>query len=182
MTTTDPAARDDAHADLVRTARDEERPALEATESAAAAAATARAALEQLHAAEDEAWAEYSRTVDEAMQHAQSELDMAAARLRAERAASADELEHAVAQAADLVRGRIDELRVRAHLGRMDAAATASSTLDELDHALTELRQISQRIGHGASSALGDLRTEALEGMGSAVGVLRRLITRDSSS
>lgn len=162
--------------EVTRDAPDDERPALAATAAAAQAAARVRDALDDLHTKEDEAWEHYSEAVRQATSEAEAELAIAVARLRAERAASHEDLGLALDQAVESLRGRIDEARVRAHLGRRELESRTEEALDELERTARDLRQISGRLVREAAHDLDALRHDTLRGIGAAAGALRRLV------
>jgi hypothetical protein len=127
--------------------RDEVADRAGAVESASVAL---RAALDDLHQVEDDAWRRYAAELEEATLRLDAALSVASSRLRAEKADSPAELEDALEELATTWRSRADEIRVQTHLGALDARDAGLHVLDDLEAA-----------GHRISETLTAVRSDA---------------------
>lgn len=147
------------------------------TEDAETASSALRAAIRELHQADDEAWQHYATAVEAATLRFDAMLGMAAAKLRAERATSQHALEDVLEDVATSWRARADEIRVQTHLGEMDARDAGLHTLDDLERAEHGLRRALVLLRTGVGSSLASMRTEvrrALDEANVTVQELRR--------
>lgn len=152
-----------------------EQRALEAAGAFARAGTALRHCLDEVQAADDAAWKSYSEAADAAVAHLQAELILAGAQLSAERAADHDEVRRAAIAASHLARQRLDALRVRTHLGFMDAGALAERAIEELEMVTDGLRDGSRRLQSSAAGSLEDARrtvADAIHGAGRALMVV----------
>lgn len=147
----------------------------EALEAAGVVARAATALRHRLVAtpATDAAWAHYAETVEAAVFRLQLELVLAGARLTAERAHDHDDVHDALTTASEHGRQVVDTLRVRAHLGRLEAQSAAEEALGELDHLAADVRDASRRVQHSATTSLDELRHGATVAIRDVVAVLR---------
>lgn len=149
--------------------RDEVADRAGAVESASVAL---RAALDELHQVEDEAWKRYAGDLEEATRRLDAALSVASSRLRADKADTNEELEDALEELAVTWRSRADEIRVQTHLGALDARDAGLHVLDDLDaagHRLTEtLAAVRSDAGH-SFSALRERVQHTIDEVGRAV-------------
>lgn len=152
-----------------------EQQALEAAGVLARAGTALRHCLEEVHTADDAAWAAYSEAADAAIAHLQAELVLAGARLNAERAADHDEVRDAAFAASHVARQWLDDLRVQAHLGRMEAGSAADRAVEDLEHVARGLRAGTRRLGLSAAGTADEVRctvADAIHGAGRALMVV----------
>ena len=141
---------------------------------AEAATASLRDAVAALHQADDEAWRRYAVDLEEATRRFDTSVGLAAARLRAQRAASKEDLGSVLDEVVDLWRSRADELRVRAHIGRMDARDVVSDTVEELDLASQRLGTVLGRLRSDVGGSLVTMRAEVGGALDDAAAILDR--------
>ncbi len=151
----------------------EEGEALAAAGALGRAAAAFRHALDEVHAADDAAWAAYSRSLDDAARRLQAELLVAEAQLDAGRAAHTETVHDAVATAETALQEALDTLRVRAHLGRMDVSSTVTHALADLDHRAVAVRDAARRARSVAATTVDDAARAARVVLTDIVEVLR---------
>ena len=130
-----------------------------------AATEALRDALRELHRSDDEAWRRYAVDLEEATRRFDTTVGLAAARLRAERAASKEDLGAVLDETVASWRARADELRVRAHVGQMDVRDFVTDAVEELDLASQRLGSVIARLRSGLGGGLLGLRTEAGEAL-----------------
>ena len=94
---------------------------------------------------------------------------MAQAQLAAERAQRPEAVHDALATAGEALQERIDTLRVRAHLGRMDVASGVALAVDDLDRRVGEVRDASRRARYTTTSNLEEARQAAVVSAQSSV-------------
>lgn len=135
------------------------------TGDAETASAALRRAIAELHEADDGAWKRYAADLEHATLRFDAALGMAAATLRAERAASKPELEETLQAVAQAWRTRADEIRVQTHLGQLDAADAGLHALDDLE-----------RAGHQVATVLASLRDDVGTSLTSLRGAAGRAI------
>jgi hypothetical protein len=140
---------------------DDEERALEASGALARAAAAFRHALDDVHAADDAAWRAYSASLDDATRRLEAELAVARVQLDTERAAHADSVHDAVVSAGDALQERIDTLRVRAHIGRMDVESGLARTVADLERRAAEVRAASRRARETTTADVEEARRAA---------------------
>lgn len=133
-----------------------------------------RDAIRRLHDAEDRTWRRYAADTEEALDRLRADLAVNAAELRAGRSQDKADLEGALHQAGDALRGRAEEVRVRAHIAGLDARDVAGRAWGELE-----------RAGHALGAALSDVRAETTtftaglrDRTTDAIGVARRALLR----
>jgi hypothetical protein len=143
-----------------------------------AATAALRDALQELHRADDEAWRRYAVDLEEATRRFDTTLGLAAARLRAERAVSKEDLGSVLDDVVQTWRTRADEMRVRAHVGEMDVRDKVGDTLGELDLATQRLGIVLARLQGGVGETLSAMRTEVAEALDDVTRILRGLPAR----
>ena len=85
-----------------------------------AEAAALRATLDELDQIHRESWRKESAAARTAIAALQADLALATAEAEAERAASKEDLFHALSELVDACRGLVDDLHVRGHLAEMD--------------------------------------------------------------
>jgi small-conductance mechanosensitive channel len=124
-----------------------------------------RQAIQELHKSEEKAWERYAADLEQATVRFDSALDVAATRLRAEKAETSRELEDALEQMSASLRARADQMRVQGHLAEMEARDVASRTLDELDG-----------LGRRVTATLGSLRGDAGQSFESLKGAVHRAL------
>lgn len=132
------------------------------TEAVEHASEALRHAVAELHQADDVAWQRYADHLERATLRFDAAIAMAAATLRAERAAAKPDLVDALEAVTRQWRARADEIRVQTHLGELDAR-------DAGHHALADL----EAAGHRLADVLATVRGEAgasLTGLRSAAG------------
>src|SRR4051812_13861352 len=134
-----------------------------------------RAALDDLHTSEDVAWRSYADEVDRALVHLDVELQVAAARLRAERAESRDELSVALHEAAESWRSRRDDARVQARLLEMERRDAGRSAVEELHRARTEVERALSGLSHDLGATLQEARQATVSAIGRVAGAVRHL-------
>jgi hypothetical protein len=142
---------------------------------AEAATAALREAIRELHRSDDEAWRRYAVDLEEATRRFDTTVGIAAARLRAERAASKEDLGSVVDDVMETWRARADELRVRAHVGQMDVRDLVSDTAAELDLASQRLGAVVVRLRSEVGESLTLLRHEVTTALDDAGRILRGL-------
>lgn len=140
-----------------------------------AATAALRDAIRELHRSDDEAWRRYAVDLEEATRRFDATVGVAAARLRAERAASKEDLGAVLDEVVVSWRSRADEMRVRAHVGQMDARDLVSDTVAELDLATQRLGAVIALLRGSAGDTLTSLRREATDALDDAGRILRGL-------
>ncbi len=134
-----------------------------------------RAAVRELHEAEDEAWKHYAGELEAATLRFDSALGTASARLRAERAASKPELEQALQSLADSWRARADEIRVQTHLGQLDARDAGLHAIDDLDQSAHRVGQVLTSLRSDAGQSLASLQGQTRHALDEIGHVLRDL-------
>ena len=137
------------------------------------ATASLREALAELHRSDDEAWRRYALDMEDATRRFDTTVGLAAARLRAERAASAEDLGVVLDSVVDSWRSRADELRVRAHVGQMDLRDRLDETVAELDAAVQRLGGVLARLRGDVGETLASLRHETEQALDDAADILR---------
>ena len=118
------------------------------------AAALLREAVARKHEADSAALLGYRAEVERSLGRFQADLDVATAKLKAERAVSNPELRESLTLAQGPLRTAVDELRVRASIGRMD-----------LRDARTQLVTDSEGIGHGITAMLEELAHDTADSL-----------------
>ena len=162
MTTQQAKKRPSTRVHKVSGAEDEVRGKVSRTaEAVHDASGDLRDAVSALHEARDEAWKRYAAEVQEATIRFDAAMDLAAARLRAERAESREELADDLRDLASTWRGWADELRVQAHLGGMEARQFGSGAVDRLTEVGNRLGDLAASLGHAAGDSLSELRERA---------------------
>jgi hypothetical protein len=149
--------------------RDEVADRAGAVESASVAL---RAALDDLHQVEDEAWRRYASELEEATLRLDAALSVASSRLRAEKADTPEELEDALEELATTWRSRADEIRVQTHLGVLDARDAGLHVLDDLDaagHRITETLTAVRSDAEHSFSSLRERVQHTIDDVGRAV-------------
>lgn len=139
---------------------------------AEAATAALREAVAELHRSDDEAWRRYAVDLEQATRRFDTTVGLAAARLRAERAASKEELGTVLDDVLQMWRARADELRVRVHVGGMNVRDLASDTVAELESASQRLGVVVGRLRGDAAETLTSLRDEARTALDEASDIL----------
>ncbi len=142
---------------------------------AEAATAALREALLELHRSDDEAWRRYAVDLEEATRRFDTTVGLAAARLRAERAASKEELGTVLDDMMQSWRARADELRVRVRIGQMDARDLATGTVEGLDRATHRLGTVLTHLTAGVSESLSSMRGEVRDALDEAADILDSL-------
>lgn len=137
------------------------------------ATASLREALAELHRSDDEAWRRYALDMEDATRRFDTTVGLAAARLRAERAASTEDLGEVLDEVVDSWRSRADELRVRAHVGQMDLRDRLDETVEELDQAAQRLGVVLHQLRSGVGDTLASLRDEAQHALDEAAAIFR---------
>ena len=142
---------------------------------AESATAALRAALQELHRSDDEAWRRYAVDLEEATRRFDTTVGLAAVRLRAERAASKEDLGSVLDDDMQSWRARADEMRVRAHVGQMDARDLVSDTVTELDLATQRLGAVVNRLGTEVGGTMASMRREVMSALDDAARIIRGL-------
>lgn len=142
---------------------------------AESATAALREALRELHRSDDEAWRRYAVDLEEATRRFDTTVGLAAARLRAERAASKEDLGSVLDDVMQSWRARADEMRVRAHVGQMDARDLVSDTVAELDLATQRLGAVVARLRTEVGGTLSSMRHEVTAALDDAARIIRGL-------
>lgn len=119
------------------------------------------AAADELHAEQDDAWHRYVAEADDAIEHMQAELALAGEQLRAERAETMGEVKAALEQATREWRSRADEIRLRTHLGQMEARDAGLVALDGLDAAGHRLASFVDLVRHDAGTLTSTIKEGA---------------------
>jgi hypothetical protein len=146
------------------------------TETVEQASAALRRALQELREADDAAWKRYATEVEHATLRFDAALGIAAATLRAERAASKPELADALDSVVRSWRARADELRLQAHLGEMEAHDAGLHAVDVLEAAGDQVASVLVTVRDDTGQSLDALRTaggRAIDGLGRALQNLR---------
>lgn len=146
------------------------------TEDVESASAALRRAIAELHDADDVAWKRYASDIHHATLRFDAAVAMAAANLRAERAASKPELEDALEAVATSWRARADEIRVQTHLGEMDARDAGLHAVEDLEEAGRHVAEVLSTLRTDAGASLAGLRTaagRAIDGVSLALQDLR---------
>lgn len=107
-----------------------------------------RAAVQRLHADEDDAWRRYAAEADDAIARMEAELAVSAAKLRAERAESRESLSAALEEAARTWRARAEGIRLQTRLGEMEARDAGLVALEDLDAAGYRLAKFIHVVAH----------------------------------
>jgi len=136
------------------------------------ATAALREALAELHRSDDEAWRRYASDLEDATRRFDTTVGIAAARLRAERAASKEDLGVVLDDVMSTWRSRADEMRVRTHIGRMDASDLVSDTVADLDFASQRLGAVLAQLRAEVSGSLSSLRSEVTGALDEATRIL----------
>ena len=131
------------------------------TDDVETASAALRSALGQLHHSQDDAWRQYASDLEAASLRFDTTLAVAAARLRAERAASRDDLGEALDEVATAWRTRADEIRVQTRLGEMDARDAGLHLVEGLDQATHRISAIVASLTHDTKASLDTLKASA---------------------
>ncbi len=134
-----------------------------------------RDAVRDLHQAEDQAWKRYADDVEHATLVLDSTLGVASARLRAERAATKNDLGRALETATETWKTRADEIRVQTHLGELDARDQGLHALDDLEVAGRRISAVLSTLRSDASASLKDLRTTTAHNLDELGRVLQSL-------
>jgi hypothetical protein len=145
---------------------------------AEAATATLREAVRELRRSDDEAWQRYAVDLEEATRRFDTTVGLATTRLRAERAASKEELGTILDDVLETWRTRADELRVRAHVGQMNVRDLTEETVAELDEAGRRLTTVVTRLRSDMGESLGTLRDEARTALDDVADILRGVARR----
>lgn len=127
-------------------------------EAVASASESLRAALDDLHQVEDEAWRRYAADLEAASLRLDAALSVASSRLRAEKADTSEDLEDALEELATTWRSRADELRVQTHLGALDARDAGLHVLDDLDAAGQRITDALAAVRSDAEHSFGAVR------------------------
>lgn len=109
-----------------------------------AEAAALRKTLDELDHIHRTAWQKESAAARKAIAGLQADLALATAEAQAERAATREELDHALSELTDAWRARVDDLHVQGRLAEMDA------------------RDAVDRLRHDAQRSFDEVRTAAL--------------------
>jgi len=123
-------------------------------------------------------WARYAELADAAMVEMEVGLTVAAATLKAEHAESREQVRGALRGAIDTVRGRLEELRVRGHLGELDLQDATGERVGAVERAATQAALVLTWAEHDAGRSLAQLRDTA----GQAIVDLRRSISELNAS
>lgn len=145
-------------------------------EDVEAASAALRRAITALHEADDEAWKRYASDIHHATLRFDAAISMAAASLRAERAASKPALDDALESVAQRVRARADEIRLQTHLGELEARDAGLHATEDLEAAGHRVATVIRTLRDDAGASLAGLRTaagEAIDGVALALQDLR---------
>jgi hypothetical protein len=113
--------------------------------------------------------------MEEASRRFDTTIGIAAARLRAERAASKEDLGSVLDDVMASWRMRADEMRVRAHIGQMDAHDLVSDTVTELDLATQRVGAVVVRLRAEVGSTMRAMRAEVTGALDDAARILRGL-------
>jgi hypothetical protein len=140
---------------------------------AEAATAALRDALAELHRSDDEAWRRYAVDLEEATRRFDTTVGLASARLRAERAASKEDLGVVLDDVMHTWRSRADEMRVRASVGQMDARDFLAEAVAELDLATQRLVAVGARLRSEVGDSLAAMRTDVTAALDDAARILR---------
>jgi exonuclease VII large subunit len=103
-------------------------------------AAALRKTLDELDQIHRDAWRRESAAARTALAGLQADLALATAEAEAERAASKEELIHALTELLDAWRGRIDDLHLQGRLAEMNARDTIDRLRGDVTRPLNELR------------------------------------------
>lgn len=136
-----------------------------------------REALRELHRSDDEAWRRYAWAMEDASRRFDVSVALAAGRLRAERAASREDLDGAIGDLLARWHTLADELRVRGRLGQMGARDLAGATADELDRASRGLAAVLGHLRGEVGSSLTSMRREVASAFDDAAQIVRRMGT-----
>lgn len=109
-----------------------------------AEAAALRKTLDDLDHIQRDAWRKESKAARKAIAALQADLALATAEAQAERAASREDLHHALSGLVEAWRARVDDLHIQGRLAEMDA------------------RDAVDRLRHDAQRPVAELRTAAL--------------------
>lgn len=123
-------------------------------------------------ATDEDAWRRYSADLEVAMRRFDSSVALATARLRAERALSRDELRDALDDIVGAWRGRAEEMRVRLHLGNLDARDSREKAADELERATKQIGSVLGHLRSELGGSLGAMRGEARRAIDEAADIL----------
>lgn len=149
--------------------------AFDAAATLARAGSTLREALGAVGDGDD-AWADDDRSVATAVILLQAELVLARARLLAERAEGREAIGGAAEAVVRGVRQVVGELRVRTHIGRMDAEDATADAIAEIERLETDLRMTVQRVERRARTTWDDVRTLATMVVDDVVEVVRTVV------
>ncbi len=131
-----------------------------------------RAALDDLHQVEDEAWRRYAADLEEATLRLDAALSVASSRLRAEKADTPADLEDALEELATTWRSRADEIRVQTHLGELEARDAGLHVLDDLEaagHRIADTIAAVRGDAEHSFTALRDRARHTIDEVGRAV-------------
>jgi len=131
-----------------------------------------RNAIRELHKSDDAAWRRYAIDLDDATRRFDTSLGLAAARLRAEQAASKVEIKNAIDEVAGSWRSLADEIRVQAHIGTMDAKDRGAETVSDLERASHRMGALLLRLRDEVGESIGHMRDEAKEALDDAARIL----------
>ena len=126
------------------------------------AATLLREAVARKHEADSDALRVYRAEVEKSLGRFQGDLDVATAKLKAEQAESNPELRDSLQLAQAPLRRAVDELRVRASIGRMDLRDAQARLIDDsegIGHGITVMLD---ELRHDTAGSLDDLRTRSL--------------------
>ena len=143
-----------------------------ATAALRAAELELRDALVDVAERPDPAWRRYVAETDHAMVEMESQLTIAAARLRAELASTRDELRQVLDTAGGLSRARLDNLNVQVHLGERQVRDATRRRVEALRAASHRINEVVAAADHEAEMSLAQLRTATADALGDLWSVL----------
>ena len=138
-----------------------------------AATAALRTALHDLHESDDDAWRRYAYDLEEASRRFDTSMGLAAARLKAERAESKTDIKEALGGVADSWRSRAEEIRVQAHIGRMDVRDRGAETVSDLERASQRVGSLLTRLRDEVGESLAIMRDDARAALDDAAKILK---------
>lgn len=138
-----------------------------------AATASLREAIHELHTSEDASWRRYASDLEDASRRFDTTLGLAAARLRAERAASKADIKEALDEVAGSWRSRAEEIRVQAHIGTMDVKERGAETISDLERASQRIASLLAQLRDEVSESLVVMRSEARSALDDAARILQ---------
>ena len=111
--------------------------------------------------------------LEEATRRFDTTVGLAAARLRAERAASKGELADALDDVVGSWRSRAEEIRVQAHVGKMDVRDRGLETVADLERASHRIGSLLTRVRDEVAESLTTMRHEARVALDDATKILQ---------